>query len=323
MHIVHIKASKKQLAKLRNGHKVRVSPAIQGEGVNLIIDPARFNTVSKTFNKGKGTTIQLTQAELTANKEQAPQMQGSGIFGTKFDDFVRDKLGTKAKDVIYNAADKLKPAVKMGIDRLAERAPEATAAALASLATASGNPQFAPMAATVGYQLGKKIASQSDVAKDYFDSPGKYQKAAKKFVSNAGGPRDAIAPATLQGQAKQNELFNSLNKELGTQYGNLARATLNNAIAHMERSGVAAKQKQDEEDIQYRGQGLYLSNSSGRGLHHRKREKASIGCGASMVASQSHLPPALISQPFSANFQFQHTLPPAFARYSKGGGLTL
>jgi hypothetical protein len=91
----------------------------------------------------------------------------------------------------------------------------------------------------------------------------------------------------------------------------------------MERSGVAAKKVQEDEDIQYRGQGLYLSNSSGRGLHHRKREKASIGCGASMVASKAHLPPALISQPFSANFQFQHTLPPAYARYSKGGGLSL
>jgi hypothetical protein len=321
MHIVHIKASKKQLAKLRNGHKVRISPAIQGEGVNLIIDPSRFNTVSKTFNKGKGTTIQLTQAELTANQEQAPEMQGSGIFGTKFDDFIRDKLGTKAKDVIYNAADQFKPLIKKGIDRIAERAPDATAAALASLATASGNPQFAPMAATVGYQLGKKLASQSDVAKDYFDNPGKYQS---KFVSNAGGPRNAIAPATLQGQAKQNELFNSLNKELGTQYGNLAKATLDNAMAHMERSGVAAKQKEDEEDIQYRGQGLYLGNSggAGRGLHRRK-ERCSIGRGASMVASQSHLPPALVSQPFSANFQFQHTLPPAYARYSKGGGLSL
>jgi len=324
MHIVHIKASKKQLAKLRNGHKVRISPAIQGEGVNLIIDPARFNTVSKTFNKGKGTTIQLTPAELTANQEQAPQMQGSGIFGRKFDDFIRKTIGTKAKDVIYNAADELKPAVKMGIDRLAERAPEATAAALASLATASGNPQFAPMAATVGYQLGKKIASQSDVAKDYFDDPGKYQRAGKRFVSNVGGPRNAIAPATLQGQAKQNELFNSLNKELGTQYGNLAKATINNAIAHMERSGIEAKRNGDDEDIQYRGQGLYLGNSggSGRGLH-RKKERTSIGRGASMVASQSHLPPALVSQPFSANFQFQHTLPPAFARYSKGGGLSL
>jgi hypothetical protein len=325
MHIVHIKASKKQLSKLRNGHKVRISPAMEGQGFNLIIDPGRFNTVSKTFNKGKGTTIQLTPAEITANQEQAPNMQGSGIFGRKFDDFVRDTIGSKAKDVIYNAADTLKPAIKQGIDRLAERAPEATAAALATLATASGNPELAPMAATFGHRLGKHIASKSDIAKDYFDNPEKYQKSVKRAVSsNAGGPRNRIAPATLQGQAKQNEFFNAINKELGTHYGNLAKATMDNAVAHMERSGVETDRVKQNvlPFFEQQGQGLYLSNSGGRGLH-RKKERSSIGRGSSMVASQAHLPPALVSQPFSANFQFQHTLPPAYARFSKGGGLSL
>jgi len=321
MHIVHIKASKKQLSKLRNGHKVRISPAMEGQGFNLIIDPARFNTVSRTFNKGKGTTIQLTPAEITANQEQAPQMQGSGIFGRKFDDFVRNTIGSDAKDVIYNAADALKPAIKQGIDQLAERAPEAAAVALATLATASGNPELAPIAATFGHRLGKKLASKADVAKDYFDNPEKYQKSVKRFVSNAGGPRNKIAPKTLQGQAKQNELFTEMNKELGTHYGNLAKATIDNAVAHMERSGVAANRSKEANEF-LMGQGLYLSNSGGRGLH-RRREHASIGRGSSLVASQAHLPPALVSQPFSANFQFQHTLPPAYARFSKGGGLSL
>ena len=96
---------------------------------------------------------------------------------------------------------------------------------------------------------------------------------------------------------------------------------MDNAVAHMERSGVATDRAKQDDPL-FGGQGLYLSNSGGRGLH-RKREKGSIGRGSSMVASQAHLPPALVSQPFSANFQFQHTLPPAYARFSKGGGLSL
>ena len=55
---------------------------------------------------------------------------------------------------------------------------------------------------------------------------------------------------------------------------------------------------------------------NGFGLHKSRGE---IGIHSSFVTSQSHLPPALLSQPFSANFQFQHTLPPAYQKFSKGG----
>ena len=71
VHIVHIKASPKQLSKLRRGHKVRVGPAIQGEGFNLIVHPERYNIVSKTFKKKKGIEIQLTPQEIADNKKYA------------------------------------------------------------------------------------------------------------------------------------------------------------------------------------------------------------------------------------------------------------
>jgi hypothetical protein len=66
------------------------------------------------------------------------------------------------------------------------------------------------------------------------------------------------------------------------------------------------------------GTGLYAGGGS---LRRHRREVASIGTNSSFVGTQSHLPPALMSQPFSANFQFQHTLPPAYQKFSKGGGL--
>ena len=57
------------------------------------------------------------------------------------------------------------------------------------------------------------------------------------------------------------------------------------------------------------------------GALRSRRERGSTGKLGSFVGAQTHLPPALKSQPFSANFQFQHTLPPAYQRFSKGGGL--
>ncbi len=76
--MLRIKASMKQLQKLRNGHPTRVSPAVEGEGFNLIIHPDRYNHILKTFSKGKGSVISLSPEELQANR----QVQGSGIFSS-------------------------------------------------------------------------------------------------------------------------------------------------------------------------------------------------------------------------------------------------
>ena len=48
------------------------------------------------------------------------------------------------------------------------------------------------------------------------------------------------------------------------------------------------------------------------------KSRGDIGSHGSFVSAQQHLPQALLSQPFGANFQFQHTLPPAYQKFSKG-----
>lgn len=78
MEVVRIKASPKQLSKLRNGHRVSVKPAMEGEGLNLIIDPSQYNAISRTFSKGKGKMVQLSPEEIMANRE----IGGEGIFST-------------------------------------------------------------------------------------------------------------------------------------------------------------------------------------------------------------------------------------------------
>lgn len=64
----------------------------------------------------------------------------------------------------------------------------------------------------------------------------------------------------------------------------------------------------------------YLTNPSkyqGKGLGTGNK-KYYVGINGGMLA---HLPPALQSQPYASNFQFQHTLPPAYQKFSKGSGL--
>jgi hypothetical protein len=69
------------------------------------------------------------------------------------------------------------------------------------------------------------------------------------------------------------------------------------------------------------GQGFYaepLASMRARWLRH-SRERASIGIHGNLLGGA--LPPALIPQPYSANFQFQHTLPPAYQTFAKRGTL--
>jgi hypothetical protein len=46
-------------------------------------------------------------------------------------------------------------------------------------------------------------------------------------------------------------------------------------------------------------------------------ERGTTGLNGGLI--HTYVPPALISQPFSANFQMQHFLPPQYQHYEQGG----
>jgi hypothetical protein len=243
--MLHIKVSPKQLSKLRNGHQVRVNEAMQGQGVNLIVHPERYDTVCKCFKKKKGVQIQLTPEEIMANKLAHPKMEGTGIFGRDFDNFIEKTIGTKAKDVIYKGADELKPLVKEAVGKVSDYAPEIGASALSGLAVALGQPQLVPVAGMVGKQLGSMAGKAGkDFANEYLDNPEKFQG----YSGNTGN-KDVNAPKTLQGAVEHNETLQAMNRDLGTQYGNLARQTLGNLDAHRIRAGVSRLQDMTRPEI--------------------------------------------------------------------------
>jgi len=72
---VSLNLSPGQLSKLRNGHGIRVSRAMFGSGVDMIIDPGNFNNMMKKLERGKGAVISMSGGEIEQNK-----MEGTGLF---------------------------------------------------------------------------------------------------------------------------------------------------------------------------------------------------------------------------------------------------
>jgi len=63
------------LSKLRNGHGIRVSRAMFGSGVDMIIDTMTFNNMMKKLERGKGAIISMSGADIENNR-----VEGTGLF---------------------------------------------------------------------------------------------------------------------------------------------------------------------------------------------------------------------------------------------------
>jgi len=213
MHKIQIDASPHQLRKLKKGHRVRVK---KGEGFELLVHPQTYNITSRSFNKGKGSQIQLSPEEIEMNK---------GIL--------------------------------------------------------------------------KAV------------SPEAHNPAPKPTTSTSGA-----VPMVGQGFTSKLHLADTLNKHLGTNYGYLARAGMDNAI-NSKISSVMAKHGIDGR-MKMSPQGNFSATLE---PHARMvggaLEKGSVGRKGGML--HAYTPPALVSQPFSANFQFQHFLPPQYQHFNNGG----
>jgi len=76
---VSLNLSPGQLSKLRYGHGIRVSRAMFGSGVDMIIDPLTYNYMMKKLERGKGAVISMSGGEIEQNKmEQTGLFAGSG-----------------------------------------------------------------------------------------------------------------------------------------------------------------------------------------------------------------------------------------------------
>jgi len=120
----------------------------------------------------------------------------------------------------------------------------------------------------------------------------------------------------IGGYGVHNQLHNELNHQLGTSYGQLARAGMDNylnnqASAIMNKHGIDSRK-----GLSALHQGYDAFEPHSR-MFGGAIEKSTVGLKGSML--HAYMPPALVSQPFSANFQFQHFLPVQFQHFNAGG----
>ena len=312
MEQIKIQISPKQMSKLRNGHKVRIKkPSMAGSGVSLMVSPENYSLVNRAFTRNKGSEIILSPQEILANREQASSMEGQGIFGKRFDEKAEEVLGKPMKKKVYQyAKDVLNPLAKAGI----------TAGLVAgSTALGATNPALVPY-------LASAVPVASYLAYDYLDNPSSYQ-------SNAGGPR-AKKAKTLAGQYAEQQALSQLNAQLGTNMGNLSRASLEQAVQDKASQQITKTALQAQRELLYKlnagienintlspeekkllkgtsleymvGSGLY----AGKGLYagSSRQGGAIVGTNGGFVKQR---PQALQSQSQSQNFQFRYTLPVA------------
>jgi len=267
MHQLEIDASPSQIRKLIKGHKVRVK---RGKGLCLTVHPNTYNIASRSFNKGKGTQLQLTQEEIRANYAPAPDQD------VQEDDYDMETSGAGIFDDMRNLGRK----VQSGISKAQD--------------------------------FGRKVKSGYDKAEGYARTAERAYDKYKNYTPNQG----------LNEAFSHLKLSDRLNKELGSNYGYLQRAGLDNAIqgaksAALSRMGIDARMMDAPMHKIMSGNGLHEPHSRMVG---GQLERASIGRNGGMISM--YTPPALVSQPFSANFQFQHFLPPQYQHFNSGGGAT-
>lgn len=289
---IGVSVSPAQLRKLRKGVKVRVKPPMEGMGMcQLMVEPRRYDELSKTFRKGMGKEVALTEDELDANR----QMGGEGIFGKAFDKFL-GKIGIKKE--VYKFGDMIKEPVKKAIRKLASGAPAAFGAAGAALATAVGQPELAPLAIAAGSKIGEKARNYSKKhLEGYIDDPDAYQKNPKKFADFRGV--GLKAPMKMESR-------------------DMRRAVVSRAVAKAadEIDSLGAPQFAGS-GMYAGGRGLYAGASRGRGMDEMPNTRSVVGMRGGMVGSQH---PALASQAMSSSFHRQYQTIPELQKYHQMGG---
>ena len=331
--------SPRVLGKLRKGGKVRIC---SGTGLSLVVRADRYNPITKSFGKGKAFTMALTPEEINANMNvpEGVEMTGKGLW-----DDIKSGFKVGAKMLIPT----IKGLAKQGVSELAKRAPQIGSTlgstALSGLALMAGQPELVPFAMKAGASLGEKAGKalggyaekKATERIDRFD-PYKEQRGnappSRAPDTNMLSPPNAVLGAmnsqvgtanlgSYLASLKLSELEGEIARRRGGGYstpldesgGRRVLAPYTDAVgrglADMKMKprigGYAGLSPMAKEQLAMKG--ITAENYGMRGMG--MREKGSVGIHGNLLGMG--MPPALMSQPFSANFQMASRLPPAFA----------
>lgn len=136
-------------------------------------------------------------------------------------------------------------------------------------------------------------------------------------ISNAGGPR-GIRMSTMAGMKKVSDHLQRMEDITGLDLGDQLKAGLGNLVANAQSAIMGRGMGRGKYSSFYGDNQIAL----GYGLDKSRQVKggrihSQIGVGGNLMDHRV-LPPALQSQPFSANWGFGNQLPPQYAKFSRG-----
>lgn len=327
MHILPVDLSEKQRSRLRNGHPVRVK---HGTGFNVIVNPQTYNIAQRAFSKGKASTVTLTPEEIGINKNLTPEQHteyagnnaaigdttpitGGKLFG---------KHGTITKAFRTIGKSKVfKDIVKTAAPMVKQAGMTALNSALSSAGSNPNNPMFNQVLASASPHIQEGVSRQFDKTHQQLTGQG-LMRQMKRHVSQAlhdslTGENSNYMRGSVMGNAMANHTSSLMNNA-----HNMARHMSTPIKTYYDGEGEPPSRGTGFVHRGGSGQGMGagygLGLGAGMGLGLRRSTHQMQGMGA-LHHSEYHLPPALISQPYGANFQFQHFLPPQYQHVVEEG----
>jgi len=322
--------SSRVLGKLRKGKAVRI---MKGEGMKVMVGSSKMKPITKAFSKGKAYTMRLSPEEIKANMES--KMEGSGVF-----DFLNPVVQPLGSAILSAGSKAAKKQIGKAIGTYAPILGSTLgSAALSGLALAAGQPELVPVAAAMGEKLGKAggRALGKVAEKESNKQIDKYTgKAKSRLMSATTTRRASVAPPSRTSVSQGERAVSASPMGAANVEDYLSRLS----TADLEELLQQRRQAQGPYDYSggrrvlspyadpvgaglFAGGGLYASG--GRGLYAQnrgsgvmirnnvRRMESGVGGGGSLLAT----PQAVQSQPFTANFQFGRTMPPALAAMYK------
>jgi len=344
MHI-GVDVSKKQMSRLKNGHSVRVK---KGEGL-LIVNPQRYDLMSRAFLSGKASTISLTPEEILANARKVNPEAHQEEMGTQMQD--NSKLAVP-KSSTYKGTPTEKDLNREGLAELQRKilADQAKYKAMSEqkrkeyrmkqivlllkqakyrqeypedVESIVPNRPYLPVKRPDTYAFEKSlsdVARARPVASFPTPRPTAEKPESALFGAFATAPSASKYTQDVEKQKGRQKAFEEL--PLGFGIGKF----VSNAGGHRTKSGnyagnylqhsalenASANHMQEQAisfGINRARKNMYVVGM-GVSSHHRPRTEG-VGVGGNVLRQTN---PALRPQPFSSSFQLASTLPPSFQR---------
>jgi len=131
-------------------------------------------------------------------------------------------------------------------------------------------------------------------------------------ISNAGGSRGGFRVNTLGGLKNISDHLQRLENFTGGDYGDQLKAGLGHLMANMATAGMNQASFDTRKNIMGGSRFGEAKRSLQGGRIHSQ-----VGVGGNLLANQRSLPPALQSQPYSANWGFANQLPPQYHQFNR------